>query len=482
MGRARLVGFGVGICVLAGVLWFAEKDSARHAESLPPAQTELAAATASELASFDLRAPVRDAAAARELAQVSAGARLEVVPREADVMSGESGLWRWEARLRLLDGTPEPRGRFVALTRGAPKELSRVHASARPQPPEILARGSSDDEGLLVLDFPITALGQGGADLHQLGGRPLDPPRFIDFSDPQPVELVYPAGALDVLVLDEYGAPVPSAQVIASWAPSVDRVFGGRTAMQTNEWGKARLIFRESGIGEIVALDKHAKSMARLPDVHFEPTKADDAVTLVLSQQGLTAQLRVHLSSPAGDPIRDFNLQIESDDVPGFYRHVDSATIGPDGIVGGLPPGPATVSVTRVSRDPPSLLRYEEIAPVFVDLHKDRIAEFRVAVSVAARWRVEVRAGKEKFAVLELFTRRTDQGSAEWQQDKRVWQFLANRAMQGVFVDAPGVYYSHEMDPGNYELELRRRPGGEAVWRSSVTLVDGEITRLTAQL
>ncbi|MBI1379980.1 MAG: hypothetical protein GC161_02685 [Planctomycetaceae bacterium] len=486
MNHFKLVWVGALALVLFMGIWFASKKPAPRADaprSTPPeAEAEPVHVPIVALSSPDM--PQGDPATARDVVDVAASAPAE--EEDAAVAAAAPDRLRWQARLRLLDGSPLPSAQFVALAPGGTWDIAHVPASVDPQPPEILARGSSDDGGLLTLELSSGAVSTGGVELYLVGDSRFQPnPQSIDLRRPQPAELIYRGGTLVVQVLDGEGNPAPWASVRAHRSEPVEGADGGLRSYSdgTDETGLARLLFFESCVGEIVAVGKNGSSVARRREVHFEPSKVDDSVTLVLGQEGLTGRLKVELSGSSGTPVRDFGLRIESLALAGFRRFVDSAKIGPDGIVDGLPPGPVILGVSRVYREPPSVLRDEGIAPRQLELYADRVVEFRAVVPLAARWRRHVLAEAESFAVLQVFTRRADQGDAEWKWDRRVWQFLeGGGATQGVPLKAPGVYYSHEMDPGVYELELRKSGGGEFVWRSTVTLLEGEITALTVQL
>lgn len=483
--RAALVWAGAGALVLALGLWLARDGAA------PPPSSDLPALAASELAPERAPALVPLApdsvdslgASPRDRVEVAAGA---VAGAAYVVTEPPVDRFRWQARLLLQDGTPPPVAQVVALARGAEPGIAWIPASVSPQPREILARGTSDEEGLLTLEFPRWAAEHGGADLYVARDSRLRPdPQTIDVKGPQPAELRYRGGTIVVHVRNARGEPVQGASVRARWAePAED---GSEpppfVSGSSDESGRVRLIFFEAGVGEILAIGKNGSAVARLSDVRFEPSSTEDGVTMVLGQEGLTGRLEVELAGPSGAPVRDFALRFESLALPGFRRFVDSSAIGPDRIVDGLPPGAARIEISRVYREPPSLLRDEGFAPHPVELHADRIAVFRAVVPLAARWRLDVAAAQESFAPLELHVRRADQGDAAWKKEHRIWQFLVGGgAQQNAYLDTPGVYYSHEMDPGRYDVELRGSASGEVLWRASVTLLEGEISPLAVQL
>lgn len=485
MNRIKFVWLGALVLVLVMGTWFVSQNPTPRAEAPRVAPTESEAERVSEIAPLATERTQKDTSTARDVVDVAA--EIETDAAEAHAVEPIAPeLWRWQARLRLLDGTPVPRAHYAALVEGTSAAVARTASSKVPQPPEILARGSIADDGLLELDLPASEIALGGADLYRLSQGRLEPdPQRIDFDGPQPAELVYEGGSIDVHVLDVEGAPVKSARVVARWAELAPGGAAWRPTYTsvTDESGRARIVFVESGVGEIVAIGNNGSALARLREMQFEPSSVDDGVTLVLGQEGLTGRLRVELTSAAGTPVRNFALRITSESLPEFHRFVDSRSIGPEGIVDGLPPGLATIGVSRVYREPPSLLRDEGIAPRNVELHADRIAEFRAVVPLAARWRLHVVAEEESLGALEVHARRTDQGDGEWKHERNVWQFdPTDGATTSLYLSAPGVHYSHEMDPGVYDIELRGLAGGEVLWRSSVTLLEGEITPLSVRL
>lgn len=474
-----------GLCALAVAIWLVGTDSAPPVEPVGLTPPEQAVEAERRRQFVDPRASEGDNSAARDVVQPGAQTETHAVEAAA-VEPIAPELWRWQARLRLLDGSPAPRAQFVALVPGAQASLAWTMRSREPQPPEILARGWTDGDGLLEIEFPSTAVALGAADLHEVSHPRIAPnPQRIDFGDTQPVEIVYRAGSLDVDVLDPDGTPAKGARVVARWSDAFAEGPAGPPSYTavTDESGRANLIFFEPGVGEIAVVGNNGSGVARLREVQFEPSRVDDGVTLVLGQEGMTGRLRVVLTSPGSTPVRDFALRLTSGALPSYHRYVDSRSIGPEGLIDGLPLGALGIEVSRVYREPPSLLLHDRIAPGSVELHADRIAEFRAVVPLAARWRLDIDADEESFAALEVHARRADRGEEKWKHERNVWQFdPTDGATTSLYISAPGVHYSHEMEPGVYDIELRRLAGGEVLWRSSVTLLEGEITPLSVQL
>lgn len=389
------------------------------------------------------------------------------LPRESartsvPVTEGAAPAYHAAGRAVLLDGSPVANCTLWAIDASAEAPSLDELRSGVPSHKGILAKVRTDADGGFDLAFAATTSpDQLFRIWHLLDGVP-QADTVYRLATARQLEHRLPTGRIAIETSNSDGVAVADVLI---WLRCAD---GSQRVGQTTGAGRCEFFLASPQNLDVLAYQSEHRIGAKVGSVAFDPYRR---YVLQLQLQAMdTGSVRVEVVDQAGHPVPRFALRVR---LSGRSIRLVSSEELRGGCLTGLPEAEVAIQLVRpysvepVLYEPPEQVERRLVAP---DGSATPIVRF--AVKLMSRLCFDLAAEGAPPQLSVHVRRSAATGAAEWRAVE-VEQYLEKGATDSDTIRSAGRWFTKPLEPGYYELEVRRADSDEPVFREWVDLMIG---------